>query len=82
RPIRTAGEARDALKRPVTSPVRREESMRSMLADGVDTFVEVGPGRVLGGLARRIAGAARVLQVEDPAGLEAAVAALAPAGRS
>ncbi|MBI4161704.1 MAG: ACP S-malonyltransferase, partial [Acidobacteria bacterium] len=48
RPIRTAGEARDALKRQVTTPVRWEESMRSMLADGVDTFVEVGPGRVLG----------------------------------
>ena len=38
----------------VVSPVRWEESMRKMLADGFDTFYEVGPGRVLAGLMKRI----------------------------
>ena len=38
----------------VVSPVRWEDSIRRMLADGFDTFYEIGPGRVLTGLLKRI----------------------------
>jgi [acyl-carrier-protein] S-malonyltransferase len=45
---------RRALADQVTTGVRWEDSMRRMLADGFDTFYEVGPGRVLTGLLKRI----------------------------
>src|SRR5271168_4206965 len=44
-----AEDARDALIRQVSMPVRWEESVRSLIDEGVNTFVEVGPGRVLTG---------------------------------
>jgi [acyl-carrier-protein] S-malonyltransferase len=47
-------EIRQLLIQQVCSPVRWEESMRLMLSEGVDQFYEVGPGRVLRGLLRRI----------------------------
>jgi [acyl-carrier-protein] S-malonyltransferase len=45
---------RETLARQVTTPVRWEESMRRMIADGFDIFFEIGPGRVLTGLLKRI----------------------------
>src|ERR1700688_4354930 len=48
--ISTGDEAREALVRQVTMPVRWEESIRLLIDEGVNTFVEVGPGRVLTGL--------------------------------
>lgn len=54
--IVTSGEiARDALLRQISGPVRWTESVRRMLDEGVRTFVEVGPGRVLMGLVKAIA---------------------------
>ncbi len=47
-------EIREILVRQVVAPVRWEESMRKLLADGYDQFYEVGPGRVLRGLLKRI----------------------------
>jgi [acyl-carrier-protein] S-malonyltransferase len=63
--IRTGEEARQALIRQVTMPVRWEESMRLLLDEGVNTFVEVGPGRVLTGLMRQIERSVATLNVED-----------------
>ena len=51
-PVTNGAEARDALKRQVSRPVRWQESVQSMLNDGVNTFVELGPGKVLCGLVR------------------------------
>jgi len=76
-PVRRAAEVADALVRQVVAPIRWVEGVERLLREGVDTFVEVGPGKVLTGLIRRIAPAARTLPVEDLAGLEAAVSALA-----
>jgi [acyl-carrier-protein] S-malonyltransferase len=58
-------EARNALIRQVTMPVRWEESVRELIEQGVNTFVEVGPGRVLTGLLRQIDRSIHVFNVED-----------------
>jgi len=63
--IRKGDEAREALIRQVTMPVRWEESMRMLLDEGVNTFVEVGPGKVLTGLMRQIERSVASLNVED-----------------
>jgi [acyl-carrier-protein] S-malonyltransferase len=76
-PVHTAAASRDALVRQVASPVRWEEEVLRMAEDGIDTFVEFGPGRVLTGLVRRIATGARVLSVSDAAGLASAIPELA-----
>jgi [acyl-carrier-protein] S-malonyltransferase len=58
-------EAKDALVRQVSMPVRWEESVRSLIDEGVNTFVEVGPGRVLTGLLRQIERSVAALNIED-----------------
>ena len=47
-------EIRDLLVRQVLSPVRWEETLRGLLAAGVERFYEIGPGRVLAGLIKRV----------------------------
>jgi [acyl-carrier-protein] S-malonyltransferase len=54
KPHTDAAEIRSLLVRQVVSPVRWEETMRGMLAAGVDRFYEIGPGRVLAGLLKRV----------------------------
>jgi [acyl-carrier-protein] S-malonyltransferase len=75
-PLVDGAAARAALVRQVAAPVRWHELVLAMIADGFDTFVEVGPGRVLAGLVRRIDRTVRVLGVEDPQGVDAVVSAL------
>ncbi|MEY2407759.1 MAG: [acyl-carrier-protein] S-malonyltransferase [Verrucomicrobiota bacterium] len=60
----------------VTSPVRWEESMRYLLAQGFTRFIELGPGRALSGFMKRIDGSAPMLTVADAASLETAVVGL------
>ncbi len=57
--------ARDSLIRQVTSPVRWAESVEMMLAEEVETFIEVGAGKVLSGLVRQINRDVRCLNVEN-----------------
>jgi [acyl-carrier-protein] S-malonyltransferase len=66
-------EARDALIRQVTMPVRWEESVRALIDEGVNTFVEVGPGRVLTGLLRQIERSVAALNIEDEKSLATTV---------
>jgi [acyl-carrier-protein] S-malonyltransferase len=61
----TGAEAKDALVRQVSMPVRWEESVRLLIDEGVNTFVEVGPGRVLTGLLRQIERSVAALNIED-----------------
>jgi len=75
--ITSAAEAREALIRQVTLPVRWEESIRELIEQGATTFVEVGPGRVLSGLLRQIDRSVHTLNVEDPKSLQLAVDRLA-----
>jgi len=69
--IETGSEAREALIRQVTAAVRWEESVRTLIDEGVNTFVEVGPGRVLTGLLRQIERSVAALHVEDEKSLAA-----------
>ena len=68
--VKDAAASRHALIRQVTGAVRWEESMRAMIAAGVDNFVEVGPGKVLCGLMRQIDRSKTCLNVEDEASLQ------------
>ncbi len=58
----------------VSAPVRWVESIRALAAAGVTRVVELGPGKVLGGLVKRISRELEVLNVEDPASLEKSLA--------
>ena len=71
--ITTGDEAREALIRQVTSPVRWLDSVHEMIESGVTIFVEVGPGKVLSGLMRQIDRSVRSLNVEDAASLQATI---------
>jgi len=68
--------AKDWLTRQLKSPVRWEESIRNMAKAGIDTFLELGPGKVLSGLVGKILPEARMLQAEDMDGIRLAAGAL------
>jgi [acyl-carrier-protein] S-malonyltransferase len=75
-------QSRDALIRQITAPVRWTESVMKMFDEGVDIFVEIGPGKILIGLVKAIAKGAgkevKLLNVEDQASLQATVESLRP----
>jgi len=77
--ITTGEEAREALIRQVSMPVRWEESVRLLIEEGADTFVEVGPGRVLTGLLRQIERSVSALNVEDEKSLASTLEKIAAA---
>ena len=79
RPVRRAGEIRDALERQLLAPVRWEQSMSCLLAEGAEGFVELGTGKVLRGLLRSIAREAPAWNVDDPESLQATLAGLGAA---
>jgi [acyl-carrier-protein] S-malonyltransferase len=69
--ITSGDEARESLIRQVTMPVRWLDSVREMIEQGVNIFVEFGPGKVLSGLLRQIDRSVRCFNVEDAASLQA-----------
>jgi [acyl-carrier-protein] S-malonyltransferase len=75
-PKTTARDAIEALVRQVSSPVRWEDVVRRLIADGVTTFVELGPGAVLAGLIKKINRDVTVYSIEDERGLRAAAEGL------
>jgi len=76
RPVATADAARSALKRQVSRPVRWQESVEYMVSEGVRTFVEAGPGKVLLGLVRAVEKSVTVFNVEDEKSLDNASSGL------
>jgi [acyl-carrier-protein] S-malonyltransferase len=74
-PKRDRAAAIDALVRQVSSPVRWDDVVRRLAAAGTTTYVEVGPGTVLGGLVRKIHGGAQVVHFASPEDLAAVVGA-------
>lgn len=75
-PKRDARSSIDALIRQVSSPVRWEDVVKRLVADGARTFVELGPGSVLAGLIKKIDRSVAVMSIEDGAGLDAALTQL------
>ncbi len=67
---------RDALARQAAGPVRWSETISRMAADGVTHVVEIGPGKVLAGLTKRIAPGVESLAIGDPAALRDALVKL------
>ena len=71
---RTAAEVPPFLLRQVASPVRWTDCMRRLASEGATAFVEVGPGRVLTALVKRVVEGGRGVSIEDPDGLERVLA--------
>ncbi len=72
-PVTDADAVRQAMARQMTSPVLWTASVRRMIAAGTDVFLEVGPGKVLTGLMRRISAQARALPAGTMAHLDSIV---------
>jgi [acyl-carrier-protein] S-malonyltransferase len=78
-PVRDGDAARDALIRQVSRPVRWQESVARMAADGITLCVEIGPGKVLAGLIKRIDKSLKCVNVQTPSDFDAARAAIGEA---
>jgi [acyl-carrier-protein] S-malonyltransferase len=79
-PHQHADQWNDLLDQQLTSPVRWRESVERMVADGTTVFLELGPGNVLTGMAKRGAPDAIAKAISEPAHLDGAVEAAASAG--
>jgi [acyl-carrier-protein] S-malonyltransferase len=64
KPVQRAAEIRNMLFEQVTSPVRWEETVNNMSADGATTFIEIGPAKVLQGLVKRTAASAEISGID------------------
>jgi len=74
--VKSKDEVKDLLIKQVSSPVYWEDFVRKMLELGVDTFVEIGPGKTLTGFMKRINRKVKMMNVEDVETLEKVIAAL------
>jgi len=70
KPVTAAGDLKNNLLLQLTSPVRWEETIKNMIADGADEFVEIGPGKVLQGLIKRIDRNVKIYGIEKYSDLE------------
>jgi len=66
----TGEELKNALLQQITSPVLWEDSIRLMLANSIDTFIEIGPGKVLSGLVKQIDKQVKIFHIEDEKSLQ------------
>jgi [acyl-carrier-protein] S-malonyltransferase len=71
--INDADRSRDALIRQVTGSVKWDQSMRALIGKGIETFIEVGPGKVLFGLMRQIDRSKKCIPVGDETSLQKAL---------
>lgn len=75
-PITKANEIENALVKQVASPVLWEDTIQFLLAEGVDTFIEIGSGTVLAGLVRKVDRKATVYNVQDPESIQKTITLL------
>lgn len=78
--LTTADRIKASLIKQLNSPLLWEDSVRNIVETGVDTIIEVGPGKVLTGLIKRIEPSVRLFNVEDTAGLKKTLEELKAAG--
>ena len=74
--VTTAEPVKDLLTRQVSSSVRWQQSMEAMVNDGVDTFIEIGPGRTLAGFMKKINKEVKTMNVEKLVDIEKVAEAL------
>lgn len=74
--VTTAEPVKDLLTRQVSSSVRWQQSVEAMINDGVDTFIEIGPGRTLAGFMKKISKEVKTMNVEKLEDIEKVVEAL------
>lgn len=74
--VTDAAQVKPLLMKQVSSSVRWQQSVETMLADGVDTFIEIGPGKTLAGFMRKIDRTVKVLNIEKLDDMEKVVAQL------
>ena len=74
--VKSAAEVKELLTRQVSSSVRWQQSVEAMIGDGVDTFIEIGPGKTLAGFMRKISRDVKTLNVEKLEDIGKAVEAL------
>lgn len=75
-PVRDTKHVKELLIGQVSHSVRWEDSIRYMLSMGIDSFIEIGPGKVLSGFIKKIDKEAKVFNIEDITSLEAALSGL------
>ncbi len=78
--VKSSADIKETLIRQVSSPVLWEASVRYMLEQGVDTFVEIGPGKVLSGFVKKISKDARTLNIDDLESLQKTIGELSNQG--
>ncbi|ANU47126.1 [acyl-carrier-protein] S-malonyltransferase [Enterocloster clostridioformis] len=74
--VKSAAEVKELLTRQVSSSVRWQQSVEAMIGDGVDTFIEIGPGKTLAGFMRKISRDVKTFNVERLEDIGKAVEAL------
>ena len=62
--VKEAAPVKELLMKQVSSPVRFQQSVERMVADGVDTFIEIGPGKTIAGFVRKISPESKVINVD------------------
>ena len=68
-----ASEVTELLKKQVSSSVRWQQCVEKMIADGVDTFIEIGPGKTLTGFLKKIDRSVKALNIEKVEDLDKVV---------
>jgi [acyl-carrier-protein] S-malonyltransferase len=75
--VTDASQVAELLKQQVSSPVQFTQSVERMIADGVDTFIEIGPGKTLSSFVRKIDRNVKVCNIEKPEDLDRVMEELA-----
>ena len=74
--VTKASQVKELLVRQVSSSVKWQQCVEKMIADGVDTFVEIGPGKTLSGFMRKISRDVKMLNIQTVEDFEKAVETL------